>query len=215
MVKKRFLKAFKSLKNQKTCIYACFTSDPLPSGMKKVEGYLLSKAIGFKRVIDPVPEFIPPDLKALYHGDRFLTILEVRGELSRVFYLFSTPRPIDLEEFMKSGFALAFSLRSEEGFEALLRVIFAKKISGVRYRHRSFVNFLLSFVLSIVLSSLTGVKSIVVQAMVVGTLTFLLFIAVDYPFSILHFRGVDLVPVSKTTEKVFIVRIKRAGKEGE
>ena len=209
----RFLKAFKSLENQKTCIYACFTFDSLSTGMRDVEGWLSSKGVEFKRVIDPSPEFISPDLKALYTGGGFLSIIEVRDELSRAFYLFSTPVPLNMEEFMKPEFALAFRLKGESGFEALLKVIFAKKISGARYRHRSIVNFFISFVLSLILSSILGIESVVVQAVIVGLLAFALFMIADYPFSILHFKGVDLVPVP-TTERVFIVRIKRPGKEG-
>ncbi len=209
----RFLKAFKSLENQKTCIYACFTFDSLSSGMREVEGWLSSMGVKFKRVIDPTPEFVPPDLKAIYHEAGFPSIIEVRDELSRAFYLFSTPVPLNMEEFMKPEFVLAFSLKGEESFEALLKVIFAKKISGARYRHRSLVNFFISFVLSLILSSLIGIESVVIQAVIVGLLAFALFMLADYPFSILHFKGVDLVPVPRT-EKVFIIGVRKRGKEG-
>ncbi|WP_297476183.1 hypothetical protein [Thermococcus sp.] len=50
-----------------------------------------------------------------------------------------------------------------------------------------------------------------VQAIIVGLLAFVLFMLVDYPFSILHFRGVDLVPIPRT-EGVFIIGIRRRGK---
>jgi len=209
-----FLKTFKTLGRQKTCIYACFTFDSLSFGMREVEGYLSSKSIEFKRVVDPVPEFITPDVRGLYRATGFITILEVRGELGRAFYFFSTQLPLDLEDFMKPEFLLAFSLKSEESFEALLKVIFAKKISGARYKHRSFLNFFLSVGASVLLSSLMEVDNILLQAIFVGVLAFVLFMVVDYPFSVLYFRGVSLVPVPRVGEKVFLVRIRRPDKEG-
>ncbi len=59
---------------------------------------------------------------------------------------------------MKPEFVLAFRLKGEESFEALLKLIFAKKISGARYQHRSFINFSISFALSLILSSLIGLR---------------------------------------------------------
>ncbi len=93
----RFLKAFKSLENQKTCIYACFTFDSLSTGMREVEGWLSSRGVRFKRVMDPTPEFVFPDLKVLYNEGRFPSIIEVRDELSRAFYLFSIPVLLNME----------------------------------------------------------------------------------------------------------------------
>ncbi len=200
---------FQIFHEKKTCVYACLRFDALSFGMREVEGYLNSEGIHFMRLVDPDPDFITPEIASVYHGGRFITILEVRDELGRAFYLFSTGMPFDVEALMKPDFALAFSVGNENGFEELMRMIFRRRIAGARYKHRSLFNFFLSFFLSMIISAFIGFTSIVIQAIVVGLVAFILFMIADYPFSVLYFRGVKVIPVPKQRTKVFMIRMKK------
>lgn len=204
-------RAFHIFRKKKKCVYACFRFNHVSTGMREVEAYLSSKEIKFRRLADPDPDFISPDPGLLYGEGDFITILEVRGELGRVFYIFSTGEVFDVEDLMKPEFAIGFEVSSEEGFEALLRMIVEKRISGARHKHRSLVNFIISFLMSMVLSALIGFENIIVQSVVLGVMTFILFMIVDYPFSVLYFKGVKVTPIPKPGRKITVVRIKRRG----
>ncbi len=206
-------RAFRIFRKKKRCVYACFRFDHVSTGMREVEAYLSSKGISFRRLADPDPDFINPDPGIFYREGNFITILEVRGELGRVFYIFSTGEIFDVEDLMKPEFAIGFEVGSEEGLEALLRMIVEKRISGARHKHRSLVNFIISFIGSMVLSALMGFESGIVQSVIVGVMAFILFMIVDYPFSVLYLKGVKVIPVPKPGGRIMVVRIKRAGEK--
>ncbi len=197
---------------RKTCVYACFTSDMISLGIRAFEDYLSSKNLKFRRFVNPLPESAIPGVVPIYGEGKFINVFELRNEFNRIFYIFPSQLPVDPEEFTKPDFAIAFSLKDERSFEVLLRMIFARKISGGRFKHRSMMSFFLSIGVSMVLSSLFEVKSIVVQIMVTGVLAFGIFMIMDYPFSVLYFRGVSIVPLPRVTRKALIIAARRSKK---
>lgn len=103
-------------------------------------------------------------------------------------------------------------MKSREALEALLRVIGGKRISGRRYKHRSEINFAISFLGSLLLSSLLNTGNYFLQLLLLLALTLLIYLALDYPFSFLYLKGIEVLsydPFAKKSVKIVkVVRIK-------
>ncbi|WP_367884253.1 hypothetical protein [Thermococcus sp. JCM 11816] len=129
---------------------------------------------------DP-PETLASYSDRLYSG-KTIEIIELIDGLSRMFYLASlqTP-PIKPGGELEPEFTLFFNVNSREALQVLLRVIGKKRIRGKRYRHRSGINFAISFLGSLLFSSLLNTKNYFLQSILLLALTLLIYLAIDYP----------------------------------
>jgi hypothetical protein len=194
--------------SKKSLKYMRVRCDILSECIKRTEGLLNSEGIRYSRLIDPDPYMITAMAEPFYERGKFLGILELRDELSRAFYLIESDVPINLKNIPGLEFTIAFKVRKKEGLAALLRVIHEGKVGGARHKHRSTLNFLTSFLGSLFLSTVMDFESYWAQLLIMLILTVLLFLILDYPFSLLYFKGVEVVSEAETSTNVFVLKIK-------
>ncbi|MDV3104807.1 hypothetical protein [Thermococcus waiotapuensis] len=168
----------------------------------------LQKLKGFSHFQDPDEYSLVSEAEKLYQKSEFVTVLEITDGLTRIFYLI----PGDFfSDDIEPEFELYFRVRSEEGLRALLGVIHRGKVGGKRFKHRSVLSFLASFVFSFLLSALAEKAGFWIQMAVLLALTGLIYLTLDYPFSLLYFRGVEVI--GKPGRKDFMIIIKRRQRE--
>lgn len=163
----------------------------------------LGKLRGFSHFQDPDEYLLVSEAEKLYRESGFVTILELTDGLTRVFYLI----PGDFSpDNIEPEFELYFRVRNENGLRALLRVIHGGKVGGRRFRHRSALSFLVGFVSSFLISALVEEAGLWIQMAVVLILTGLIYLILDYPFSLLYFRGVELTQKPRRELAVFVLK---------
>ncbi|NJE30870.1 hypothetical protein E3E38_07425 [Thermococcus sp. 18S1] len=198
----------------KRCTYARVRCEILSDCTRSVERALRSMGLRFIRLTDPDQYLLVSSGEDIYDRGKFLTVIELTDGLSRLFYLTASDVPVSLKELPHPEFVLAFRVKRKEGFRALLNVIGRKRIGGIRHKHRSLLNFLISFVGSLLLSSTINIEGYWVQATLMLLLALIIFIVLDYPFSMLYIKGVEVIQNPEPSTKVFIIKVKRAEKKG-
>lgn len=189
--------------SKKSLKYMRVRCDILSECIKQTEGLLNSEGIRYSRLIDPDPYMITAMAEPFYERGKFLGVLELRDELSRAFYLIESDVPINLKNIPGLEFTIAFKVRKKEGLAALLRIIHEGQVGGARHKHRSTLNFLTSFLGSLFLSTVMDFESYWAQLLIMLILTVLLFLVLDYPFSLLYFKGVEVVSSPETKKRFF------------
>ncbi|WP_258084662.1 hypothetical protein [Thermococcus thermotolerans] len=203
---RRVLHIWKSSK--KPVKYARVRCDLLSECIKRTERLLNSKGIRYNRLVDPDPYLLTAVAEPFYEKGEFLGVLELKDGLSRAFYLLESNVPINLKDVPGLEFDIAFMIRKKEGLAALLRVIHEGKVGGARHKHRSTLNFLTSFFGSLFLSSVMDFESYWVQFIIMLILTVVLFMILDYPFSLLYFKGVEVVSTAEQPTKIFVIKVR-------
>ncbi|QDA31095.1 hypothetical protein FH039_05040 [Thermococcus indicus] len=197
----------------KRCTYARVRCEILSNCTRPVERALKSIGMRFTRLTDPDPYLLVSSGEDLYDRGKFLTVIELTDGLGRLFYLAASDVPVSLKEIPHPEFVLAFRVKRREGFRALLDVIGRKRIGGIRHKHRSLLNFLISFVGSLLLSSAVNIEGYWGQATLMLLLALAIFIILDYPFSLLYIKGVEVIQNPEPSAKVFVIKVKRAEKK--
>ncbi|NJE06433.1 hypothetical protein E3E36_09835 [Thermococcus sp. M36] len=196
---------------RKTFTYIRVRCAVLSDCMRRINKLLESKRVRYTVLFEPDTYLLTSIAEPLYERGNFLVLIELRDELSRAFYLIESDVPINLEGIPEVEFTIAFRLRKKEGLVALLRVIHERKVGGARHKHRSMLNFLTSFFGSLFLSTIMDFESYWVQFIIMIILTVLLYLVLDYPFSLLYFKGVEVVSSAKQSTKVFVIKVGRVG----
>ncbi|NJE60833.1 hypothetical protein [Thermococcus sp. 21S7] len=197
----------------KRCTYAKVRCGILSECVRAVEGVLAPTA-KLVRLTDPDLYLLVSSGEDLYDRGKFLTVIELTDGLSRLFYLAASDAPLSLKELPHPEFVLAFRVRGKEGFRALLDVIGRKRVGGIRYKHRSALNFLISFTGGLLLSSAINIEGYWGQVGLTLILAFIIFLVLDYPFSLLYIKGVEVIQKTEPSTKVFVIKVKRAEKKG-
>jgi len=167
---------------------------------------------GAKRLQDPDEYLLIAGAEVLYRANRFITVLELTDGMSRVFYLI--PGDFQIPAEFREEFALYFRVRGEGGLGVLLRTILTRNIRGRRFRHRSVLSFLVGFGVSFATSSLLKGLGIWIQSILVVALTVLIYVIIDYPFSLLYLRGVELTQKPKRKAVIMAFKAKRDDETG-
>ncbi|WP_054841161.1 hypothetical protein [Thermococcus peptonophilus] len=141
----KFHRVLPTGKPKKYVMYAQIRCDVLSTCASKIETIFKMAGVEFVRLLEPdPPETLASYSDRIYSG-KAVEIIELTDGMSRMFYLAAPLAPVRLEEGLKPEFTLFFNVKSREALEALLRVIGGKRISGRRYKHRSEINFAISF----------------------------------------------------------------------
>lgn len=204
-------------KPNKYVMYAQVRCEALSMCASKLEAIFKTAGVEFFRLLDPDPETLASYSERLYSG-KSVEIIELTDGMSRMFYLASPQTPIRLGGELEPEFTLFFNVRSKEALEVLLRVIGKNRITGKRYKHRSEINFAISFLGSFLFSSLLNVENYLLQSLLLLILAVLIYLAIDYPFSLLYLRGVEVLsndPFTKKNIKIKVVRIRETNEETE
>ncbi len=197
----------------KRCTYALVRCEILSCCTQQVEKAFKSMGLEFTRLVDPDPYLLVSSGGNLYDRGKFLMVIELTDGLSRLFYLASSEAPVGLEGIPTPELVLAFRVKRKEGFHSLLEIISRKKIGGIRHKHRSTLNFLMSLLGGVVFSSLMEFGNY--WAGLLGTIIFalILYLILDYPFSLLYLRGVEVISTGEVRTKVFVIRLGTKGKK--
>ena len=168
----------------------------------------LRKLENFSHLQDPDEYLLVSETEKMYRKSEFITLLELTDGLTGVFYLipgdFSPPT-------IKPELELYFRVRGEGGLRALLSMIHREKVGGRRFKHRPALSFLTSFISSFLISALVEKAGFWIQVVVVLMLTCLIYLILDYPFSLLYLRGVEL---TQKPGKKLAVLVFKTGKRG-
>ncbi|NJE09964.1 hypothetical protein [Thermococcus sp. MAR1] len=206
-LRERVRRTFHLISGGKILKYASVRCESLSECTKIVEEHLNLKGVRYTRLIDPDPYLLETEGDSLYEGMAFLGVVEVKTDLNRVLYLLESSVPIDLMDIPGIEFTLAFRVRRKEGLRELLRIIGNGKVGGIRHKHRSTLNFLVSLLGGVVFSSVMEFGNY--WAGLLGTIIFalIIYLILDYPFSLLYFRGVEVISTGETRTKVFVIRL--------
>ena len=186
---------FPSSKSEKPkrCVYSVVSASSLAETSKVLEKRFLSLGIRPVRLIDPECYTLESLADSLY-GSEHIGILEVKGELNRMFYLF--PERIELEN------ALEFDVFTPEGLNYLLKLICKGKIDPKKHKRFSMTAFLISLSSGFITSLLFEPKNYLdylLFSILVAVLVLLVVLLIGYPFPILPFKGVKPVERKKKT----------------
>lgn len=167
-------------KPKKYVMYAQIRCNVLSTCASELEAIFKTAGVEFVGLLEPDPETLASYSDRLYSG-KTIEIIELIDGLSRMFYLASLQTPIKPGGELEPEFTLFFNVNSREALQVLLRVIGKKRIRGKRYRHRSGINFAISFLGSLLFSSLLNTKNYFLQSILLLALTLLIYLAIDYP----------------------------------
>ncbi|WP_324735643.1 hypothetical protein VFC49_00085 [Thermococcus sp. SY098] len=197
------------VKNSKICVYIKVECQSLTECSKEIENLLVSREIKVNRSIDPECWFFESIADSLFNSKKFIQVVELKSDVNRMFYVFSTDVPLELN--FKTSEKFMFKIKKESGLRYLLKLICQGKIGGKRHRYRSIVTFGVSVAVGSVISSLIGFQNFL-SYLISGLFALLLAFAVDYPFSVLSLKGVDVVESEWKIFKVTI-RVRRRDKD--
>ncbi|WP_297498829.1 hypothetical protein [Thermococcus sp.] len=179
--------------------YMRATCPMLSDCSRRVEGALRSAGVSYTRLVDP--DCYPLTSLAGDVWGTDLTVLELRGEFSRAFYLIKGSFEI---KDVKKDFTIGFRIKKPEGLRILLSYLCREKI-GKRHAKHSEISFILSL-LSGMLGSLLSQGLNPFLQIILGTLVMtLIFITLEYPLSILWLKGVSL---ERRKKKVHVMAVK-------
>lgn len=184
---------FPSSKSEKPkrCVYSVVSTSSLAETSKILEKRFSSLGIRPVRLIDAECYTLESLADSLY-GSEHIGIVEVKGELNRVFYLF--PERIELED------ALEFDVFAPEGLKYLLKLICKGKINPKKHKRFPVVTFLISLGIGAVAPLFFEAKSYwdyLLSSILIAALVLLVTLLIDYPFPILSFKGVKPVERKK------------------
>ena len=190
---KVFTPLFPSLKSEKPkrCTYSVVSAPSLAETPKVLEKRFSSLGIRPIRLIDPECYTLESLADSLY-GSEHIGIVEVKGELNRMFYFF--PERIELED------ALEFEVFTPEGLKYLLKLICRGKIDPKKHKRFSVTAFLISLSSGFITSLLFEPRSYwdyLLSSILIAVLVFLVALLIGYPFPILPFKGVKPVKRKK------------------
>ncbi|WP_457754664.1 hypothetical protein [Thermococcus sp.] len=196
------------VKNSKICVYIKVKCQSLTECSKEIENVLLSRDIKVNRLIDPECYSFENFADSLFDSKRFIEVIELKSGVNRMFYVFSIDVPLELN--FKDSEKFMFRVKKESGLRYLLKLICQEKIGGKRHRYRSIITFSISVAVGSAISSLIGFQGFL-PYLISGLFAVLLAFVVDYPFSVLSLRGVDVVEKEWKIFKVTI-RVRRGNK---
>ena len=179
--------------------YARAICQMLSDCSKRIEEALRSAGVPYTRLVDPDCYSLTSLAGDVWGTD--LTILELRGELNRTFYIVRGPfEGGDINR----DFTIGFRVKKPEGLRALLSYICREKV-GKRHAKHSEISFILSFISGTLTSSVLEGLNPFLQAILGVLVTTLIFIILEYPLSLLWLKGVSL---EKRKGKVHIMVVK-------
>ena len=186
---------FHTLKSEKPkrCAYSVVSASSLAETSKVLEKRFSSLGIRPVRLIDPECYTLESLADSLY-GSGHIGIVEVKGELNRMFYLF--PEKIELED------ALEFDVFTPEGLKYLLKLICKGKIDPKKHKRFSMTAFLISLSSGFITSLFFEPRNYwdyLLFSILIAVLVLLVVLLIGYPFPILPFKGVKLVERKKKT----------------
>ena len=196
------------VKNSKICVYSKVKCQSLTECSKEIENVLLSGDIKVNRLIDPECYSFENFADSLFNSGKFIEVIELKSDVNRMFYVFSIDAPLELN--FKNSEKFMFRVKKESGLRYLLKLICQGKIGGKRHRYRSIITFSISIAVGSSISSLIGFQGFL-PYLISGLFAVLLAFVVDYPFSVLSLRGVDVVEKEWKIFKVTI-RVRRGDK---
>lgn len=167
--------------------------------IRSVETLLNSKGINYIRLIDPDRYLLVSMVEPFYTQATSIWLIELRDELSRAFYIIGSSPVFNPKEIPGFEFTLTFKLRKAEGLAALLGLISEGKVGGIQHKHRSTLNLLTSFFGSLLISNTVDFGSYWLQLLAMILLTVILYLVLDYPFSLLYFKGVEVASSPEVT----------------
>lgn len=153
---------------------------------RRIEEALNSAGLSFTSLVDPDCYSLVSTVEDL---EADLSIIEVRGEINRVFYVVPSPR---VPNFRESGeeFRLAFKSRSAEGLSHLARYICEGKI-GKRHANRSIISLVISMLVGLASQAITEGLDLLIQVFVTTALALIVFSLLEY--LLLGLKGVDTI----------------------
>lgn len=186
-------------KNLNICTYIKVECQSLTECSKEVEDILSSAEIRANRLIDPECWSFENIANSLFNSKKFIQVVELKGDVNRMFYVFSSDIPLELH--FKTSEKFMFKVKKENGLRYLLKLICQGKIGGRRHRYRSIITFGVSVAIGSVISSLIGFQGFL-PYLISGLLALLLAFVVEYPFSVLSLKGVELIEDRKIVEVI-------------
>ncbi len=158
---------------------------------KEIEELLSNNNLRFVCLTEPDGDMLGSQADQI--TSNYVTIIELRDNL-RTFYIVQSETPIILEDAIIS---LHFSAWSRGGLESLFRLIGSRQIRGLRYKYRSPALFLLSIVVGMTSPFLFNIKSLQAQIFTAIIVTLIIYFIIDWPFSLLMFKGISIENVPK------------------
>ncbi|ADT83377.1 hypothetical protein [Thermococcus barophilus] len=192
--------------------YASIRCEVLSECMRRMEDYFQFRRMHYTRLIDPDPYLLETMADSLYERGQFLGVVELKAELSRAFYFLDSDVPIELKDIPGLEFTLTFRVRKKEGLQELLGIIGKEKAGRIRHKHRSTLNFLISLLSGTVFSSVMEFRSYWSNLLVTIFFALILYLVLDYPFSLLYFKGVEVMSTGEVHTKVFVVKVRMGRK---
>ncbi len=189
----------------KKVTYSLVRCQSLTECLKKIESTLKSSSINFMRLVDPDCYSLVSTVEG-YSSTGF-SILEARGPLNRAFYVVPSP---ELPSFNELGeeFRIKFRVKKQEVVPLLVRYICQGKIRK-RHAHSSTINFILSMIAGLASPLFTGEMSFLAQIIVMAAFAFGLFFLLEYPLSLLHLKGVDIVKEENIKARVVLIKFEK------
>jgi len=167
------------------------STSSLAETSKALEKRFLSLGIKPVRLIDPECYTLESLADSLY-GSEHVGIVEVKGELNRVFYLFSGK--VELED------VLEFDVFTLEGLKYLLNLICKGKINPKKHKRFSVVTFLISLGIGAIAPlffEAKGYWDYLSSSILTAVFVLLVAVLIGYPFPILPLNGVKPVERKK------------------
>ena len=205
-MKERVRTAFRAMMEEgRRSTYALIQCQSLSECSRTVEAVLKSAGLRFTRLVDP--DCYSLVSTAEYHATPGFSLLELRGELNRAFYVVSGPKLPSFAD-LNEEFRLYFEIKSPKGIGPLVRYICQGKI-GKRHAHRSLINFVLSVIVGLSSPFLTQGASFIAQTILMIVLAVAMFLLLEYPVSFLYFKGVRIVSEGRTKVHLVVLKAKR------
>lgn len=210
---RRYFSGYFSAKSKdiKRCIYIKIKGESIANLSKNLERYLSSKNIRPLRFVEPECYIVTELGNSLYESDPVIEVIELEGELSRMLYLFSGKEELDFKLENSKITKFIFEIMKKEGLTYLLKLICQRKIGVKRHEYRSGITFLFSLIIGFASSWFFKVDEYLdylLLTLAITTFVVLVTLVIDYPFSLLKFRGVRVVEDSEIT-KVLRDKIKK------
>ncbi|ASJ00523.1 hypothetical protein [Thermococcus gorgonarius] len=192
---------------KKPVTYSRFRCLLLSECSGEIEKILKTLNVRFVRLLEPDPDVLASYAETLYEGNS-AAIIELTDGTGRMFYLVSPEVQIRSESLPEPDFVLRFNVKRVDGLRALLRIIGQSKVGGKRYRYRSLVNFTLGYLGGGLIAQFLPVKSKLIQVLLPLILGLLVLFILDYPFSLLYFRGVEVLSTSTEIKEIKVARVR-------
>ena len=191
----------------KKVTYSLVRCQSLTECSKKIENTLRSSGLSFTRLVDPDCYSLVSTAEG-YSSTGF-SILEARGQLNRIFYVIPSP---ELPSFDEAGedFRIKFRVKKREGMSPLVMYICQGRI-GKRHARSSAINFILSMIAGLASPAFKEGMSFLAQMIVMVAFALGLFFLLEYPLSLLHLKGVEIVREEKVKTRIVLFKLEKRG----